>query len=244
LPIIGAIFTDAWNTVWAIVQLYIGLVLVQVQFLLDTIRNTFAFWKAIFTGDWGGAWNALKDQAAAIWNLLSGLFGLALDAVRETFVSKIGMLIQIGKDIGNVILSAFDSFGVSRALSRPFDIARDAVDWLIRRVERLIDTINRIPTPKLPSLPGGGIPGVPGLQQGTSFVPKNMLAILHRGEMVIPERFATPLRHAALSPVSIGGGTNISVPITYAPQFSTASPAEAEIFADMVEQALRRRLRA
>jgi len=107
LPIIGAIFTDTFNMIKAAVELYLGIVMLQVQFALDTIRNTFAFFKAVFSGDWGAAWNALKDQAVAIWSLLSGLFGLALDAFFAVMTSKLAMLRSIGSTIANAIADGF-----------------------------------------------------------------------------------------------------------------------------------------
>jgi hypothetical protein len=48
-----------------------------------------------------------------------------------------------------------------RELVGPFDDARDAVNWLIRRVERLIDVLNSIPRVNLPDLsPGFNAPSL------------------------------------------------------------------------------------
>lgn len=109
IPIIGPIFEDAWNTVKVIVETYVAALLLIVKGLFDSIKNAFDFWKAIFSGDWGAAWTAVKDQFEVIVNLLSGLFGIALDAIKSLLLSKLAMLTGIGTDLGNLIVDAADA---------------------------------------------------------------------------------------------------------------------------------------
>jgi hypothetical protein len=240
LPIIGAIFTDTWNTVWTIVQTYVQLVLLQVHFLFDSIINFFNFWKAIFTGDWSGAWNALKAQAEAIWNLLAGSFGVALDAVRNMALSKLAMIAQIGIDIGNAIISGFNAVAVPDVISKPFDIARDSVQWLIDRIQDLIDKINSIPSP------GDFLPGLPDVnpfQHGSREIPRNMLGLLHKGEMVIPATIAQTIRGGGgllgMAPmVGAGSGSPVYVTVNYSPAYGDATPAQAERMGEMIRDAL------
>ena len=105
-PIIGEIIKDTVRMAKIYVETTLKVIKALFKAALDTIINTFKFWKAIFTGDWDAAWNAVKDQFGVILDLLSGLFGIALDAVKAIFDSKLAMVMGIGEDLGNLIVDA------------------------------------------------------------------------------------------------------------------------------------------
>lgn len=235
IPIIGPIFEDAFRTVWEIVKFYFGAVLIEVQFILDSIQNIFKFFVGVFTGDWGMAWRALKDEAATIWNALAGIFGLALDAIKAIANSKLAMLKGIGSDIGNAIADGFNAgiSWLSGAARTVFNEVIDQINALIRAYNSvpLLPNVGEVPRigPAPGSLSEGTNPGggkIPGMAMGTSFVPRDMLAFLHRGEAVIPA-----------SENNLGGGVTIN--FTYAPMLSTASPAEAQRLAIELKSLLR-----
>jgi phage-related protein len=147
LPIIGAIFTDTWNTVRTIVETALGVIKIQIELALATIKNTFLFWKAVFSGDWDAAWNALKDQAKAIWDALAGLLGLALDAIKALVGSKLEMLKGIGSDIGSAVAG-----GVTAGFELVKNGIVGALNWIIMRINDFIRKINSV-------LSGGGLFG-------------------------------------------------------------------------------------
>jgi hypothetical protein len=221
LPIIGAIFTDAWNTVWAIVQTYLGLITLQIQFALDTIRNTFAFWKAIFSGDWGAAWDALKNQAKAIWDGLSGLFGLALDAFWGVVQSKVQML----KDIGSTIANAIGD-GLKAAWNATLggaNLLPDNISFSYPDIKVLGKTV----------VPGGSVNiplpdvNIPELAQGGIVTRPTLALIAERGpEAVVP----------------LGQGMGGTFHFYYQPMYSAATPAEADAFGKAVYQVLQRQM--
>lgn len=200
LPIIGAIFTDAWNTVRAVVELYVGLVLVQVNFLFDTISNTFAFWKAIFTGDWNGAWNALKDQAAAIWNALSGAFGLALDAFSTVLSSKLQMLRDLGATMAGAITDGFKA-AWNAAAGAINSAIPNSVGFDVPKV-----SVAGVTVPGTGGSIGIDLPNdpIPQLAQG-GLVTRTGIAEVHRGEV--------------FSGVggSFGGTVNVNIYSTFGP---------------------------
>jgi hypothetical protein len=63
-----------------------------------------------------------------------------------------------------------------------------------------------------------------------------MLALLHKGEAVIPERLATQARQGTASDVGH------SFTFVYQPMYSSATPAEADAFGKAVAQVLRREM--
>lgn len=224
LPIIGAIFTDTWNTVWAIVQLYIGLVLVQVQFLFDSIRNFFAFFKAVFTGDWSGAWNAIKAQGEAIWNALAGSFGLALDAFRSVAASKLEMLKSLGGQIATAIADGFKAawnaiaIGINHAI--PDSIGFD---------------IPKIDLGPLGSIGGGSV---------NLNLPDNPIPLLAQGGVVMRPTLAMLGERGpeAVIPLNQGGLQPVNVYIQ--PMFMDATPAQAQWLGEMIANVMRREYRA
>ncbi len=54
------IFTTIWNTLISLIQPF-----------LDAIAAIISFLASVFTGDWEGAWTAIKDFAASIWQMIT-----------------------------------------------------------------------------------------------------------------------------------------------------------------------------
>lgn len=227
LPIIGAIFTDVWNTVWTIVTTYVGLILLGVQFLFDTITNIFAFWKAVFTGDWDGAWQAIKAQGEAVWNLLSGSFGLALDAFQTVLTSKLEMLKTIGSTIADVIVEGFKA-AWNAAAGVINSAIPDSIGFTVPEVDTHIPGVGKVggqsvnislpdPIPTLRALGGpvaAGMPYIVGEKGPEWFVPKVAGAIIPNA------RLATATAAGGAMPVlggqqreRVGGGGDVHVHI-------------------------------
>jgi len=190
IPIIGAIFTDTMNTAKAIVETVFKLIVNRIEFALDSIKNAVAFWKAIFSGDWKGAWDAVRAQAGAVWKLIKGDFGALLDGFVALLSSKIGLLKGVGAGIASLVAEGFNAGLV---------LARGAINGLISIVEKglnlIIDKWNGVEF-KLPSvnIPGAGKIGgqtislpdlprisIPRLEAGGEVL-RTGLAVVHRGE--------------------------------------------------------------
>lgn len=131
-----------------------------------------------------GAMRAMGGALLAGWELLkTGVLNIAR-SMGETLLNGILFL-------GALLIAAFTSWpqriidALAGLPSMLFDLGKKAI-------QGFIDGLKSIPMPDL--TPGFDIPGVPFLQRGTAFVPRDMLAVLHRGEMVIPARIARGIR--------------------------------------------------
>jgi hypothetical protein len=188
IPVIGDIFRDTLNMIEALTEAWVQGLIIQVQFLFESFTNAFNFWKAVFTGDWAGAWNAIKAQFETTVNALSGIFGVALDAIKGILSSKLTMLAGIGSDIGNALARGLEAAMVT------------SLNWVIDQINTIIRAYNTIPVAPnigtigaIGSRSGGNLGPSPrgqGLDRFDSggIVPGPMgaprLAIVHGGEEV------------------------------------------------------------
>lgn len=68
---ITAFFKNVWNTLVSLIQPF-----------LDAIAGIIDFLASVFTGDWEGAWNAIKDIAAAVWDMIVAIFKGAWENIK------------------------------------------------------------------------------------------------------------------------------------------------------------------
>ncbi|MBR6604640.1 MAG: phage tail tape measure protein [Prevotella sp.] len=52
------------------------------KFITDSILSIFDFWIAVFKGDWGAAWNSIKNVFVNIWNLIKSTFENILNVLK------------------------------------------------------------------------------------------------------------------------------------------------------------------
>jgi phage-related protein len=115
-----------WHTfgdeIVAVVQFAFGLVQTYVETVLGVIQGIIAFVMAVIQGDWGAAWQALKDIASSIFNgvvefignaleLAKTLFSGALGTIVSTVSNKLGELLQFFAELPGRILGAVGDLG-------------------------------------------------------------------------------------------------------------------------------------
>lgn len=79
---------------------------------LDVIQGIFRLFKAVFTGDWKGAWDAVKQILSGAWELIKGVVNLGLTVIKGA-LSGAWALIKTGasaawEGIKSVISAAWD----------------------------------------------------------------------------------------------------------------------------------------
>ena len=200
IPVIGEIFTLAMNNVKVIVETVFGFIKNYIQFQMDAILAIIKVVTALIHGDWGEAWQGVKDLFGAFWKLIKADISTAFGGVAGLVKNAMGAVAGVVGDIWE---------GVKAPI-------RSALNWIIDRVNEFASGINAvlgplggvlgkvgISVPKIPSIGhvGGGGSGdsaseigrllrLPGFAQG-GFVPPGVVmpAILHggtHGEDVIP----------------------------------------------------------
>lgn len=176
----------------------------------------------------------VANNAAIITGIVSVMFpfvGVAVaaykfrDEIASAFNSLIGFVSGAGGALSNLIVE-------------PFRDARTAIQWVINKIHDLIDAINSIPS-------------LPDLTPGFSADPRDLFRaaggpVSAGGSYIVGERgpeWFIPKASGTIVPNMGGGGnTYIAVPVTYAPQFSDATPAEAERFGALVAKVIRREM--
>lgn len=141
----------------------------NLQLILDYFDKTFSniktifdniigFIKNVFTGNWAGAWENIKNIFKAVFDQILNFFNLVFGIIKNTVVA-------VGKTVGNILAGVFKAVvnGVMGAIETVLNAP-------IRAVNRLIGVINKVPginlgklaTFRLPRLAKGGIINQPG----------------------------------------------------------------------------------
>jgi len=199
-----------------IIQPAIDLVVAYIGYLWEQIQNVVDLVVALFTGDFAGAWDALKAIATTTIDFIVDLFkkvpGLLLTAwgkIGETMVDVFkalpgklwdawtglaGLYLNIGKTIGSAILEGIgDALGAAVDWAASF--AKDIANALIGFINMAIDDLNSLLEFKIEG-PGflpdininpPDIPGIALLAEG-GIVTGPTLAVLGEAgpELVIP----------------------------------------------------------
>lgn len=120
--------------------------------------NIIEFIKNVFTGNWEGAWENIKNIFISIWDIIKSTFFTVIDIIKN-------IVIGIGQTVGNIIAGVFKA--VVNAVLRTIESVLNAP---IRAINRLIGVINNVPginlgtlsTFNLPRLAKGTILNAPG----------------------------------------------------------------------------------
>jgi hypothetical protein len=113
-------------------------------------------------------WDTVKEFAGVLWDKVKDIFGKIGDFVGGVFkgivngaISMVNMVIKVIETLANAWLT-------------PFNL--------------IIRGLNKIPGVNVPLLKVS-LPNIPKLDVGTNFVPSDQLAMIHKGEAVIPKKF-------------------------------------------------------
>lgn len=132
------------------------------------------FIKGVFTGNWKQAWEGIKKIFTSIWEGIKGVFVAIFNFIKK-------MVVNVATTTGNIIVGAFKAvvnavmFSIENILNAP-----------IRAINGLIDVINMVPGINLGRL---SLFSLPRLDTGTNYVPEDQLAMIHKGEAVVPKKF-------------------------------------------------------
>ena len=110
-----AVFSILWNTLISLIQPF-----------LDFLAN-------VFTGNWEGAWNAIKDMAAAAWEMLVTILGGAWDTITTIWGAVIDFFAGIFQGVWDVIVEKVT--GIKDAIVNGFQAA---IDWITALPEQAL----------------------------------------------------------------------------------------------------------
>jgi hypothetical protein len=192
----------------------------------------------------------LVDMASRILSPWLALLKLQINTAVAIFNALIGPVQTVAKSIG-------DAFGAAASILKGVwdgisSGVKGSINGVIGMVNSFIGFLNKIritvPSVDIPLVGrvGGfsvGLPtikAIPRLSAGAWNILDDMLAIIHRGEMVVPEGPASGLRAAFAGGGGFGGGGGFSGPLVYIENYS-GGEAEDERLGRILQRRLVRR---
>lgn len=175
--------------------------------IMEILGGIITFITGVFSGDWSKAWDGIKQIFSGMWTTLSGIVKGVWDGIVGIFSNGgtifggiVSGIASIFTGIVNLIIS-----GLNKVIALPFNLLNGALNK-IRDIDILgfkpfsFIKYNLIPVPQIPKLstpsdntsrPSAsygtrGNTSVSAYAQGTNYVPETGLALLHKGETVIP----------------------------------------------------------
>lgn len=152
--VIGNIY-DAWIEKLQLILNFFDNTFKNIKSIFD---NIIGFIRNVFTGNWKGAWENIKNIFAAIWNQIKNTFVTIFRLIKN-------MVVKVAQTTGTIIAGVFKA--VVNAVLRTIESVLNAP---IRAINRLIGVINNVPginlgtlsTFNLPRLAKGTILNAPG----------------------------------------------------------------------------------
>jgi len=197
------------------------------------VQGIFEFWSAIFHGQWGKAWDALKkvwsNALEGLWTLLRGSVGnilTAAGAIGGAILSGIVGALRTLVDVLGTVRDGFAWIGANAvaiwkrvktelepivtgltsvfvALLAVVNSVKDAIAWIIDKAQAAIDLVKKIPNP---------LGGIPGFQHGGTMRRSGVALVGEAGpELVrLPGR-AQVIPNRSLAGAGGGGGLTVNV---------------------------------
>jgi len=151
--------------------------------LLEGIMSVISSIPEAFINNFTAAWEGIKQVFGAVANFFGNIFGKAWEKVKNVFSvgGKIfdGIKDGIAKVFKNVVNTIIR--GINTVVAIPFNAINSAL--------RAIKGVNIAGVAPFSWLPTISVPKIPLLNVGTNYVPEDQLAMIHKGEAVIPKKF-------------------------------------------------------
>lgn len=190
---------DIWEAVKPVVDKVIDVILKSLEPVIKNVANTIKgiitiikgiaeFVSGVFKGDWEKAWQGIKNIFNGIWTAIKGIVSTVFNQI-----------ISIVKTAWTTITSVWGtmaSWVKSNILDPVWNGVKSVINKIISGINVLIKGLNKVKfdVPDWVPVIGGkkwgfDIKQIASLDVGTNYVPEDQLAMIHKGEAVIPKKF-------------------------------------------------------
>lgn len=105
---IAADFLSSWQTAFPRIQAIAGgalnFIISVIKMVVDMLKGLTDFLVGVFTGDWGKAWEGIKEIAKTVWDTITGTIAVAIDKICGGLTKVKDKLLELlglnGKTVG------------------------------------------------------------------------------------------------------------------------------------------------
>lgn len=189
---------------WVVALGPVGWVIATVTALAILVIAKWDAVRAMTVQIWGGVssfltttWGAIRATAGSVWSAMTSTMQGATTSATTWLATAWASAQRTLETTWGAIRTAAGSIWAKTA-----DLIRGAINGIIAAINSFVRGFNRIrisvPAVTIPLVGRVGgfsigmpqIPEIPMLAKGTNFVPQDTLAFLHRGESVVPKKYA------------------------------------------------------
>lgn len=187
------------QTIWNVIYDYIVTPIMNAWNGIQSIFMTVATWitknvinpvASIFTN----LWNGVKTTAKGAWEGIKSIFSGFANFFKTIFTNAWNGIMNLFKAGGNIFNTIKDGVlgGFKTVVNKLIDGINDVVAIPFNGINNTLKTLKKVNIMGLKPFGWVGtisVPQIPHLNVGTNYVPEDTLAMIHKGEAVIPKKF-------------------------------------------------------
>ena len=186
LSFIVELWTSDFMHIQTIVTTTFDFITDFLSLFMDTVKMLFKLWFAVFTGDWKGAWDVIKNWAIGAFNVIQEWAGKFWEGLTFVFTQGAQLVSSawsgMMEGVKSIALTVWE--GIKSAF-------KDGINWIIDKLNAVIRSYSSV----ISKVPGVGkkltIPEIPRLAQGgiVKATPGGIMANIGEGrydEAVVP----------------------------------------------------------
>jgi hypothetical protein len=105
IPVISTVLQGTFSVAGTYITTFIGVL----TGMLKVFQGVNDFLVGVFTGDWGKAWNGIKEIFSGVWIAIEAIFTGALEILKTTIETQISVFTQLGTDLINGLWKAIQA---------------------------------------------------------------------------------------------------------------------------------------